>query len=244
MIGGFIITGDASKRVIIRAIGPSMNDDGVINVLADPIVTLHGPDGSLLGSNDNWRENPAQAAEIEASGIPPEHDLESAIAATLPAAAYTAVVHGTGQSSGVALVEVYDLEQGGASRLANVSTRGTVISGESVMIGGFVLGGAGTGSPTIVVRALGPSLSQAGVTDTLGDPNLELRDGNGSLVLANDDWQDNAQQANELSQSALAPQESSEAAIILRVPPGAYTAIVSGAKGGTGVAMIEGYDLG
>ena len=244
MIGGFIVTGGASKRVIIRAIGPSMNDDGVINVLADPIVTLHGPDGSLLASNDNWRENPAQAAEIQASGIPPEHDLESAIVATLPAAPYTAVVQDKDQSSGVALVEIYDLEEGGASRLGNVSTRGAVGSGEDVMIGGFVLGGSGGGSPMIVVRALGPSLAQAGVSGTLADPELELRDANGALVVANEDWQDNPEQANELSQSDFAPRDSSEAAVILRVPPGAYTAIVSSADGSTGVALVEAYDLG
>ena len=242
MIGGFIIGGNASKRVIVRAIGPSLTGSGVTDVLADPLLALHGPDGSLIAANDNWKENAEQALQIQASGIPPQHDLEAAIVATLQPAGYTAVVRGNSNGTGVGLVEVYDLDQNAGSSLANISSRALVETGENVVIGGFLLG-AGESNAGVIVRAIGPSLAQSGVTNSLSDPTLELRDGNGLLIAFNDNWQDNPAQAAQLVAAEVQPRDDREAAIAQSLPPGAYTAIVAGRDGGTGVGLVEVYNL-
>ena len=187
LIGGFIIAGSAPKKVIIRALGPSLTAKGVAGALADPVLELHRPDGSVT-SNDSWKEN--QAA-VEGSTIPPERDEEAAIVATLEAGAYTAIVKGKDNTSGVGLVEVYDLDATGGSILANIATRGRVQTGGNVMIGGFILGGS-TNLTLMAVRALGPSLSETGVADVLADPTLDLRDANGERLIFNDNWQDDA----------------------------------------------------
>lgn len=242
-IGGFIITGTASKHLLLRAIGPSLTLAGVPDVLADPVLELHGPGALVTMFNDNWRDDPAQEAAILASGIPPTNDFEAAIDATLPPGAYTAIVRGNGNSSGVALVEVYDLEAGAASKLANISTRAFVGTGDNVVIAGFMLGGnpPQAGSDRIVVRGLGPSLGAAGVPDALADPTLELRNGDGALVMANNDWQEDAVQAAEMSAAGLALPNSLESGIAATLPPGLYTAILAG---GTGIGLVEVYDRG
>ena len=164
---------------------------GVPDVLADPVLELHGPGAFVTITNDNWRDDPVQEAEIQATGIPPTNDLESAIDATLAPGAYTAIVRGKNNTSGVALVEVYDLSQAVASKLANISTRAFVSTGDNIVIAGFMLGG-NSGNDRIVVRGIGPSLTAAGVPNALANPTLELRDSNGALLIANNDWQDNA----------------------------------------------------
>jgi hypothetical protein len=242
-IGGFIITGTAPKHVLLRAIGPSLTQTGVPGALADPVLELHGPGGFVPITNDNWRDDPVQEAAIIASGIPPGNDLESAIDATLDPGAYTAVVTGKNGTSGVALVEVYDLNQGVDAKLANLSTRAFVGTSDNIVIAGFMLGGAG-GDTGIVVRGIGPSLTAAGVPDALADPTLELRDGNGELRAANNNWQDNPSQAAELMAAGLAPTNQLESGIALVLPPGLYTALLAGRSSGTGIGLVEAYDRG
>ena len=198
MIGGFIITGSASKKVAIRGIGPSLGSSGLSDVLADPTLELRGSDGALLMQNDNWQDNPAQAAQLIALGLAPQNPNESGIVATLSPGAYTAIVAGKNQTTGLGLVEIYDADTPSASRLANISTRGFVRTGDNVMIGGFILGHSSS-SADVVVRGIGPSLSQFGLNNVLADPTLELRDGNGALLIANDNWQDDPVSAAQLT---------------------------------------------
>ena len=238
MIGGFIVSGNAPKKIIVRAIGPSLQQAGITNALADPVVELRGADGALLATNDDWRQS--QEGEIQASGVAPPNDRESAIIATLASGNHTAIVSGKGSSIGVGLVEVYDLDAGADARLVNLSTRGFVETGNDVMIGGFILGNASE-SARVVLRAIGPSLAGAGVSGALADPTLQLFNGNGDSVAANNNWRD-AQQA-ELQATGIAPPHDLEAAIVANLSPGAYTAVVAGNGGATGVALVELYQL-
>ena len=170
MIGGFIITGSAPKKVAIRGIGPSLGNFGLSDFLADPTLELRDSAGSLF-ENDNWQDNSTQAAQLIALGLAPQHPNESGIVATLPAGAYTAIMAGKNQTTGIGLVEIYDVDAAAASQLANISTRGFVRTGDNVMIGGFILGHGG-GSANVVVRGIGPSLSQFGLSNVLADPTL------------------------------------------------------------------------
>jgi hypothetical protein len=240
-IGGFISMGSTPKHVLLRAIGPSLGGFGITNALADPILELHGPSGFVTITNDNWKDT--QQAQIEASGIPPTNDSESAIDATLPPANYTAVVRGKNNTAGVALVEIFDLDKPPISKLGNISTRAFVSTGDEIIIGGFILGNAG-GNDRIVARGLGPSLASSGVPNPLADPTLELRDSNGALLLANDNWQDNPAQAAEISAAGLAPSDPLESAIAATLPPGPYTALLRGVNNGTGNGLVEVYDRG
>jgi hypothetical protein len=242
-IGGFIITGTAPKHVLLRAIGPSLAQSGVPNALADPVLELHGPGSFVTITNDNWRDDPAQEAAIQATGIPPANNLESAIDTTLNPGAYTAVVRGKNNTSGVALIEVYDLSQAVLAKLANISTRALVGTGDNIVIAGFMLG-HNSGADRIVVRGIGPSLTAAGVSNALANPTLELRDGNGALLVANDDWQDNPVQAAELIAAGLAPTSQLESGIAATLPPGLYTALLEGLNNGTGIGLVEVYDRG
>ena len=237
-IGGFIVTGTDPKRVILRAIGPSLASTGVSNPLADPVMELHASDGSLITSNDNWRDS--DEANIEATGLAPTNDLESAIVTTLDPASYTAVVSGKNGGTGVSLVEAYDLDQAADSELGNISTRGFAGVSEDVMIGGFILGGGGADT-TVVARGIGPSLTDFGVTDALPDPTLELHDANGALIQSNDNWKD--EQQTEIEATGLQPTNDLESAVLATLAPGAYTAIVAGSGGVTGVALVEVYRL-
>ena len=241
-IGGFIITGSAPKHVLIRAIGPSLSQFGVPNVLADPVLELHGPGTFSTIANDNWRDDPVQEAAIIATGIPPTDNLESAIDATLSPGAYTAVVRGKNNTTGVALVEVYDLSQAVPAKLENISTRAFVSSADDIVIAGFILGG-NSGDDRIVVRGIGPSLTSVGVPNALVNPMLELRDSNAALLLSNNDWQDDPAQAAELTAAGLAPGNNLESALAATLPPGLYTALLAGVNNGTGVGLVEVYDL-
>ena len=239
MIGGFIITGTMAKKVVVRAIGPSLQNS-LSGALNDPVLELHGSDGSIIRQNDNWRDDAFQASEIEANNLAPTHDLESAIVATLAPGNYTAAVVGKNSGTGVGLVEVYDLNRSADSKLANISTRGIVQSADNVLIGGFILGGSNANAK-VLLRAIGPSLANVGVRNSLSDPTLELRDGNGILLHRNDNWKD--QQRAEIEATQIPPTMDSEAAIIADLPSGPYTAIVAGNNGANGVGLIEVYNL-
>jgi plastocyanin len=238
LIGGFIITGTDPKKVILRAIGPSLSGAGIPNPLADPVLELHGADGSLITSNDNWKD--PDELDIEATGLQPSNDLESAIVSTLDPGSYTAIVSGKDGGTGVGLVEGYDLNDAADSQLANISTRGFVETDSNVMIGGFILGGGG-GNANVLIRALGPSLADFGVTGALADPTLELHDGNGALVQSDDNWKETQQ--SEIEATGLQPSNDLESAIFETLAPGGYTAIVAGKGGLTGVALVEVYRL-
>lgn len=243
MIGGFIITGNASKPVLIRGLGPSLSNFGLTGLLLDPFLELRGADGGLLVQNDNWKD--AQRSQIEGTPFEPGDDRESVIIASLPPAAYTAVLTGTNQTTGLGLLEIYDLDQAVDSQLANISTRGFVGAQNNVMIGGFILGGnpPQTGSTRVAVRGLGPSLVQFGLGNLLADPTLELHDANGATLIANDNWTDDPASAALLSANGLEPADSNESAIFTTLPPGQFTAILAGQNGGTGLGIIEVYNL-
>lgn len=233
LIGGFIITGTQQKRIIARGIGPSLPVPGA---LADPTLELRDSSGTLIMSNDNWRSN--QEAEIIATGVPPANDLESAIVATLTAnsSAYTTIVRGAANGTGVGLVEVYDLDRTVDSKLANISTRGLVQTDNNVLIGGIIV--LGQNSLRVIVRAIGPSLPLAGA---LADPDLELHDGNGALVASNDNWR--STQEAEIIATGIPPTNDLESAIVQSLTPGNYTAIVRGVNNTTGVGLVEAYAL-
>lgn len=240
-IGGFIVRGNQQKKVLIRGIGPSLTSKGVAGALADPFLELRDSAGNLILSNDNWRSN--QEAEINATGAPPSDDRESALIATLDAGkGYTAILKGSNGASGVGLVEIFDLQVNSGPDLANISTRGQVLTNENIMIGGFIL--QGVNPQTIVVRALGPSLTAAGVSGALADPTLEVRDAQGTLLIANDNWKDDPSQANALTANKIAPTRDEEAAVIVNAPAGSYTAQVRGKSGSSGVGLVEVYNIG
>ena len=242
-IGGFIITGTAPKHLLLRALGPSLTQFGVPNVLANTVLELHGPSGFTTITNDDWRDDPAQEALIIASGIPPTNDFESAIDANLVPGAYTGLVSGKNNSSGAGLIELYDLDKAALSKLANLSTRAFVSTGDDIVIAGFILGN-NSGADRIVVRGLGPSLTAAGVPDALANPTLELRDSNGALLMGNNDWQDNPAQAAELIADGLPLTNDLESGMAVTLQPGLYTALLKGLNNGIGVGLVEVYDLG
>ena len=242
-IGGFIINGTAPKHVLLRAIGPSLTQFGVPNALADPVLELHGPGGFSTVSNDNWQDDPVQAALILATGLAPTHNLEAAIDATLNPGAYTAVVRGKDNTAGVALIEVYDLSQAVPAKLANISTRAFASTGDDIVIAGFILGN-NSGSTRIVLRGIGGSLTLFGVPNALANPTLELRNSSGALLSSNDNWGSDAAQAAELTAAGLAPTNAQESGIAITLGLGQYTALLAGQGNTTGVGVIEVYDRG
>ena len=235
MIGGFIIDGSTTKKVIIRAIGPSLGASGVAGALSNPTLELHDSTGASLQSNDDWRTN--QEQEILASHLAPANDLESAIVADLAPGSYTAIVSGFGGGSGIALVEIYDLEPSNG-KLANISTRARVDVGDDVMIGGFIINGPQ--SQKNVIRALGPSLTEQGVSGALVNPVLDLYNGNGDLLIENDDYY-TGRVYSVIGGYGLLPGSLYEPAIYFEGAPGSFTAIVSGVAGTAGVGLIEIY---
>jgi FtsP/CotA-like multicopper oxidase with cupredoxin domain len=241
LIGGFIITGNASKKVLLRGLGPSLAGQGVANVLADPTLDLRNSAGTSLLKNDNWKDT--QRSQIESTALQPGYDLESVIVATLDPGAYTVLLTGANARAGVGLIEIYDTDPpGSSSELANISARGEVQTQDNVMIGGLILGGSAN-STRIVVLGLGPSLADAGLGTTLADPTLDLRDANGARLTYDDNWQDDAATASQLTSFGLAPKKAQEAAILIDLPPGAFTAILADKDGGTGVGLVEIYNL-
>ena len=255
MIGGFIVQGTGPKSVIVRAIGPELTPFGIPDALADPTLELHNGTGALIAFNDNWQTTVIggiitsnQVSAIQNSGHVPTQPSESAIIATLQPGNYTAIVRGRNNTTGVALVEVYDLNPNTTSVLGNISTRAFVQTGNDVMIGGFVV--QGTAPKSVIVRAIGPELTPFGIPDALADPTLELHNGTGALIASNDNWQTTeiggiiaSNQVSAIQNSGHAPTQPSESAIIATLQPGNYTAIVRGRNNTTGVALVEVYDL-
>jgi fibronectin type III domain protein len=235
MIGGFIITGDKPKKVVLRALGPSLAQAGVSGAMADPILELHDSAGAVITSNDNWDPHDQN---LIAAGFAPPDQHDSAFVITLPAGSYTAIVRGANGSSGVALFELYDLDPS-SSRIANLSTRADVEQGDNVMIAGIII--PGTQPMNVLVRVVGPSLTSYGVSGALQNPTIDLNDGNGSLIFQNTEWR--TAQEQQLSQSGLAPTDDRESAIIATLQPGNYTAVVRGVAQTGGVALVEVYNL-
>jgi hypothetical protein len=234
-IAGFIISGTDPKKVLIRAIGPSLAAFGIANALQDPTLELHNAN-SLLISDNNW-QSAANSGQIPAA-YQPADARESAILANLQPGSYTAIMAGTNASTGVGLIEVYDFDDSVDSKLSNVSTRGFVGTDDDVLIGGFIAAG-GNGSAEVVIRALGPSLAQFGVSNFLADPTVAVYNSNGALVYSNDNWKTSQQAA--IQATGLAPANDFESAILLTVPVGNYTAVVRGKNSSTGVALVEAY---
>ena len=239
VIAGFISRGGPTKRVMIRALGPSLAASGVADALVDPVLELYNSAGELIGTNDNWREN-ANEQEIIDTGLPPTSEEESVLLMRLPSdetgVAYTALLRGANETTGVGLLEVYDLDSGTGPNILNISTRGRVTVGESVLIGGVIV--LGSQPQEVMVRALGPSLAVEG---NLADPMLELYDENGALLRRNDNWR--SDQSAEIIATSIPPPNDAESAIVATLSPAAYTAIVRGADGATGVALVEIYAL-
>ena len=255
MIGGFIVQGTGPKRVIIRAIGPELTQFGIPDALANPRLELHNRTGALIASNDDWQTTilggiitSNQVSAIQNSGYAPTAASESAIIANLQPGNYTAIVRGVSNTTGVALVEVYDLNPGASVSLGNISTRSFVQTGEHVMIGGFIV--QGSGAKRVIIRAIGPELTQFGIPDALANPRLELHNQTGALIASNDNWQNTIlggiitrNQVIDIQNSGHAPTAASESAIIADLQPGNYTAIVRGVNNTVGVALVEVYDL-
>lgn len=236
-IGGFMIGGNVPKQVIVRAIGPSLAGAGVADPLADPMLELRDSSGNLLQANDNWQDTQEQI--IRDTTLAPSHDLESAIVSSLQPGAYTAVVSGTNNVTGIGLVEIYDLQRAPSSKLTNISTRGSVGTAQNVMIGGLIL--LGPDPARILFRAIGPSLVAAGIVSPLADPQLELFDAQGTRIALNNNWRDSQQV--DIQATGAAPTDDAESAILSDLTPGNYTAVVSGVNSGTGTALIEAYYL-
>jgi hypothetical protein len=239
LIGGFIVTGTDPKKMVLRALGPSLSGFGLSGVLRDPVLNVYNSSRTLIETNDNWQSDPGQV-EITANGLAPANLLESATLQTLAPGAYTVIVTGKDPTPGIGLVELYDLSPLSKSKLANMSTRGSVGTVDNILINGFIVGDVG--STTVVVRALGPSLASYGVSGVLSDPTLAIYDANGSVIARNDNWQDDIN-AIDVQKNGLAPPNALESGIVLHLPAGAYTAIVTGADGGTGVGLAEVYEL-
>jgi hypothetical protein len=236
MIGGFIIGGATAKTVLVRARGPSMIPAGVLNAMANPTLTLvNQSTAAIIGTNDNWGDA-VNASAITATGKAPTNAFESAILVSLNPGAYTAVVSGVGGTTGIGIIEVFEID-GPTIPLSNISTRGRVLTGDDVMIGGFIIDG--DGPQTVLIRARGPSMIPAGVTDVLVNPQMTLvNQATAAIIGTNDNWGD-ATNAAGIIATGLAPTNALESAILITLNPGAYTAVVSGAGGGTGVGIIE-----
>jgi sugar lactone lactonase YvrE len=236
LIGGFIITDTGGKSVVIRGIGPSLASAGVEGALQDPVIELHYPAG-FFNTNDNWKDT--QASQIQATGLAPTDERESAFSYNLGPGSYTIVLKGKNNAAGVGLIEAYDVQQS-TGKLANISTRGFVGSGDNVMIGGFILGG-GNGAARMMIRGIGPSLSSSGVSNPLSNPTLSLRDGNGALLSYNDDWLDD--NGTEIHLTGIEPPNRAESAIVTTLPTGNYTVVLAGLNDSAGVGLVEAYNL-
>jgi hypothetical protein len=245
LIEGFIVQGPAgsTKKIVVRAIGPSLIPFGITDALANPTLEIHDSTSAIVATNDDWKTTQTgglitsdQTAAITASQVAPSNDLESAIIADLAPGSYTAVVRGLGNTTGTGVVDAYDLSAGSPANLANIATRGLIQAGDKLMIAGFIIR---NGSVRAVVRAIGPSLAAFGITNALPDTTLQLRDQNGVIVRENDDWQ--SDQKTELEATSLQPSDPLEAAVVVTIPPGQYTAQVRGKPETTGTGVVQVY---
>jgi Gluconolactonase len=232
LIGGFVINGPLPKQVLVRAIGASLAGQNVPSPLMDTVLSLHDT-SAQIASNDDWQSDP------NANSIPPAlrptDTRESALLITLQPGSYTAIVSGKNGTTGVALVEVYDVDSSSTSQLANISTRGLVRTGDFVMIGGFVAGGSGNSD--VLVTAKGPSLAQFGLANVLADPFLRIFNSNGAVIAQNDNWRSTREA--DIQATGHAPSNDLESAVLLNLAPGSYTAIVTGVNSGTGLGQVE-----
>jgi hypothetical protein len=244
LIGGFIVTGTDAKLVVLRALGPSLLVQGVAGSLADPVLELHDSTGATIATNDNWMDLSADDQTVLTDfNLAPTEDAESALVETLDPGEYTVIVRGANDSTGIALVEAYDLDQGTTdSKLANISTRGSVDTGDNVLIGGLIIGGGTGGFSQVIVRGLGPSLEARGVTGVLADPEITLHDINGDAIATNDNWMNDPNMQTVID-NGLAPEDPNEAAIYVVLHPGNYTAIVDGVNETSGVGLVESYEI-
>ena len=220
----------------MRGIGPSLTE--LAGRLMDPVLELYDGDGNELAENDRWQDD-VNAVEAQESTVAPTNPEEPALLRRLPSAdttLYTAVISGKNGTTGIGLVEVYDLDQNGPVQIVNIATRGFVQTEDDAMIGGVIV--TGQAEAEVVIRAIGPSLT---VDNKLADPVLGLFDDEGNLLFANDDWKANQQETIEAS--GLQPQNDNESAIRIALGPGNYTAIVRGKNDTTGVAVVEVYKL-
>jgi hypothetical protein len=247
LIEGFIVQGPvgSTKKIMVRAIGPSLAPFGIPDALANPTLEIRATGNVLIASNNDWRETQVegiitgdQSAEIEGSGLAPGSDFESAIIAELPPGSYTAIVRGAGNTTGTGVVDAYDMSPASPAILANIATRGLIQPGDKLMIAGFIIQ---QGDVRAVVRAIGPSLSAFGITNALPDTTLQLRDQNGAIVRENDDWQ--SDQKQELEDTGLQPSDSREAAVVTTIQPGQYTVQVRGKPETTGLGVVQVYFL-
>jgi hypothetical protein len=247
LIEGFIVQGPAgsTKKIIVRAIGPSLASFGITDALENPTLEIRDGNNATIATNDNWRTTQIggiitadQSQEIATSGATPSNDNESAIIANLAPGSYTAVVAGSGRTVGTGVVDAYDLSAASPARLANVATRGLIQPSDKLMIAGFIIQ---NGPVRAVIRAIGPSLSDFGIANALPDTTLQVKTENGTTVIENDDWQ--TDQKAELEQTGLQPSHPFEAAVVVTLPPGQYTAQVRGKPETTGIGVAQVYFL-
>jgi hypothetical protein len=241
-IAGFIIRGSDNKKVVLRGIGPSLGAFGVSGALQDPVLQLHNSAGELIATSDSWRESEAAIQDL---GLAPLDDREAALVQTLPPGTYTAILRGQSNTAGVGLVEMFGVDANVDATPVNISTRGFVGTGDNVMIAGVIVNARSSGGYTerntrLVIRGIGPSLQSAGVTGALANPNLQVFDAQGTLIASNDDWRSGFR-TDQIIAAGLAPTDNRESAVFQELPPGAYTAILSGTAGNTGVGLIEVY---
>jgi hypothetical protein len=241
LIGGFIVTGNAPESVLLRGIGPSLP---VADALQDPILEIHLPgNATAQTTNDNWKDDATQAQAVKDAGVPPTDDRESALLTTFQPASFTAIVRGKNSTTGIGLVELFDLgtqtqDTSQHGKLAQISTRGTVRTGDNVMIGGFIIQGSATKT---LLRGIGPELAAQGVAGALQDTTLDLVNGTGTVIASNDDWK--STQAQEIINTGVPPSDDRESALIATLNPGNYTAVLRGKNTTTGVALVEVYNL-
>ena len=259
LIGGFVMGGTGSKKVLIRGDGPALAGFGVAGSLADPVLTLFNSSSAQIAMNAGWggdADLSSVFAQVGAFALPAS-SKDDAILTTLAAGAYSAAVTSTSGDSGVVLAEVYDADTGTpSSRFINLSTRSQAGTGSQTLIAGFAI--SGTGTETVLIRADGPVLSTFGVTGVLANPTLTLFDGSGNVIATDVGWGNDSTKGTSTVPASTAkataavftqvgafplPANSPDCAFIASLPAGNYSAAVAGVGNTTGVALVEIYEV-